>query len=64
MPNVTSGPLSVSSNEIPVLNDRFHQIRDELDDLKGLKGPVKLYDSVRYFDTNNQLLHSWGDSGL
>ena len=64
MANQTSGPLSVSSNEVPVLNDRLRHIGDKLDTLTGLKGPIKQYDSTQYFDSNNQLLHCWGDSGL
>jgi len=64
MANESSGPLSVSNNEVPTLNDRFRQIRDELDVMKGLKGPNTIYDSLRYVDSHKQLLHCWGDSGL
>jgi hypothetical protein len=64
MANDTSGTLSVSSNDVPVLNDRFRKIRDELDTRMGLKGPINHYDSLRYLDSNQQLLHCLGDSGL
>ena len=64
MANQSSGTLAVASNAVGVLNDRLHQIRDELDESKGLRGPITIYDSVRYVDSNKQLLHCWGDSGL
>lgn len=64
MSNVSGGTLAVSTNDPAVINDRLRKIRNDLDNLKGLKGPITTYDSQRYVDSNQQLLHCWGDSGL
>ena len=61
MANETQGPLSLTTMDLAMLNDRLRRIRDELDYYRGLRGPIQTYDSTRYYDANNQLLHGWGD---
>ncbi len=48
MAGSTSGPLTIREVSVEILNDRLHQIRDELDALKGLRGPIPFYDNPQW----------------
>ena len=53
-------PFSVTTLNLDEVNDVFRRIQDELDRLAGLHGPIAVYDSEQYVDSNGQVLHSWG----
>lgn len=44
-------PLTVSDVSIDQINDRLTTIRDQLDALKGLRGPIQCFDNLQYQQT-------------
>ena len=68
MPNLSRGPLRVTSLNVNELNSVLQRIQDQLDELSGLRGVHKINDktiftAIRVEDSNGNLIHSFGDSG-
>ena len=60
--NLSEGPLQVCSNDVSSLNAILEQIRRELDQLKGLRGPISLFDILKFNLTKGAVLFG-GSSG-
>lgn len=56
----TKQPFTVTSLNLVEINDSMHRLQEELDRVSGLRGTVKVYNSVQYVDDYGQIIHGWG----
>lgn len=63
MPNQSLAPLAIRTLTVGEINRVLQQIREELDYIQGLRGPVTIHDTVMFKDEAGTVLHGWGDVG-
>ena len=61
--NQSRAPLFVRSSDVGELNRVLAQIREELDQLQGLRGDISLFGTVRIKDDQGRTVHGFGDVG-
>lgn len=55
------GVIQVASNDVAEINRALAQLVEWIDELTGLRGKVRMYDSMRYKDTTGEVLHGFVD---
>lgn len=57
----TRGPVIVMSNDVAEINRALAQLVEWIDELSGLRGTVRIYDTLQYKDSKNEPLHGFAD---
>jgi len=57
----TRGPVLIASNDVAEINRALAQLVEWIDELSGLRGPVRVYDTLVYKDSKGEVLHGFGD---
>lgn len=55
------GPLFVGSNDPAEINRALAQVMEWIDELSGLRGANTVYDTLKYKETNGEIIHGFGD---
>lgn len=61
--NLSRAPLFVRDMNLGELNRVLAQIREELDQLQGLRGEIVLYGTMKIKDDDGNVIHGFGDVG-